>query len=74
MGYCCFHETLTRKIDINNCFTLSSPLLNGDTFDKSNVDSATKRKIGMKIRYRPIFDKLIQRKQMKQKELSIQQE
>ena len=71
MGYCCSHETLTRKIDINNCFTLSSPLLNGDTFDKSNVDSATKRKI---IRYRPIFDKLIQRKQMKQKELSIQQE
>lgn len=73
MGYCCSHETLTRKIDINNCFTLSSPLLDGDTLDKSNVDSATKRKIGMKVRYRQIFDKLTQRKQMKQKELSIQQ-
>lgn len=73
MGYCCSHETFTRKIDINNCFTLSSPLLDGDTLDKSNVDSATKRKIGMKVRYRPIFDKLTQRKQMKQKELSIQQ-
>lgn len=73
MGYCCSHETLTRKIDVNNCFTLSFPLLDGDTLDKSNVDSATKRKIAMKVRYRPIFAKLTQRTQMKQKELSIQQ-